>query len=408
MKPSMPTPLFTQNAYDAMNLLEKAETLHQAIQVTPKGNIKILHQKPTQLPSSKLSVVQAVMEKMQTEAAALAPTQTGRNILGFLSLRMPSLSLFAMSGKIGNLREEWQEIKQTLQQPGLELQEEAFIQFNQMQQERLKICEEMAQALPAGLNMSIEDGAVSSLNHVFSVPEQNELLTLCRTAMEGVSIDKASGMVGQTLKDLHRQQMTFIVETPAESHTKKGAVNSNDGKFITTKKEFGTGHKEEKISALLEVAGNNSRAANTLGALTNQEMLKMMAHLFSVAHPTQSSLATVTKQKEKTEEVQLYTLRRRTDGDVELSYLRLRGIEKLLTIDGQQEWKINSEPRFQGDLSESNFGVKQKAKILLKKSDLEQGILNPAFVEPPTESITVCPDFADISRKIKLRRPISP
>lgn len=406
----MPAPVFTQSTQEALSLLEKAEGVKQALQVTPRGNVKILHQKPGQLPASKLVVVQAVLNKMQNEANALGllgPDQSGPNVLGFLSLRMPSLNSFAVTGKLGNLREEWQQIRQELEQPE-RLKEEAFMKFSQVQNERLKVVHDMSQVLPIGFDISIEDGATSTLDHVFSESAQNELLDCCRTALRGVVIDRATGMVNQTLKDLHRQQMSFIIESLAVPSSKGNAISDNDAKLTETKKEFSTGKKEEKLTALMEVAQNNKVVANTLSGVLNQDIFKVMGYLFNKDNPTPSGDVCITGQPEKKDEVQLYTLRRRADNDFELTLLRLRQTEKLISMDGQQEWKINSADQFQQELSENNFGEKQVIKLFLKNSDLEKGVLNPSFIEPPVQSLCISPDFKDIIKRAAGKRPMQP
>ena len=408
MKPIMPAPVFTQSTQDALNLLGKAEDINQAVQVTPKGNIKILHQKPGQLPASKLAVVQAVLNKMQNEASELGIEQSGSNALGFLTLRMPSLNLFAVSGKLGNLREEWQQIKQEHKQPA-RLEEEAFMQFSKTQKERLKVVNDMSQVLPAGFDISIEDGAISKLEHVFSESAQNQLLACARSCIAD-PIDKTTGLDRQTMKDLHRQGMTFILEQlPAASSGKK--INpDNKEKIITTKKEFKGGKEAEKIAALHELCGNNQLVARTVSALTNQEFLKAIGMYFDLERPTPSGYgaAMVTVRPMIKEEILLYTLRRKIDGDVELTFLYLWTANKLISNDGKQEWKINSGEEFRQPLSETNFSGKRTAQLLLKKSELKKGILNPVFSEPATQSLKISPDFQNILKFTAAQRPAQP
>jgi hypothetical protein len=392
MKPSMPAPVFSQNAVEALNLLQKAETSQAPVQVTPKGNIKILHQKPTQLPASKLAVVEAVLDKIQSEAAELSQGQTGRNILSFLSLRMPSLNTFVVSGQLGNLREEWQTVREELDHPS-HLQQEAFEQLAQNQQQGLKqrvqIADAMSQVLPTGLHLSIEDGVAATLDHVFSEAAQEGILECCRNGMVG-SIDKATGFTKQALSDFHRQDMTFVVQLPAKSASDK---------IQESKKEFGPGKSEEKIAALRQLAGKNPKIAATLSGVLNQEIFKVMDMHFGLDTPTPSGNRCITVQTIGMEETVSYSLKKRTDGNFELTMLRLRSTEKLVSMDGRQEWKINSGEEFKEALSETNFGEKQTAKLLFEKFDLERGILNPIFLEPPTQSFRVCPDYADIQMR---------
>lgn len=371
----IPSPNFSQTALEALNLLQKARDSHLTATVSEKGNVKILHTahmsaKPGS--AATLTIIEAVINKLQNEAAATAVV-TGRNILGLLSHRLPSLNHFVMTGHLGNLREEWQQYRQELDQSSQSAQTKIEAQ-QKVQQERLMRISEAYDFLPKGLQIGTEENSVSKLDYAYSFEDQKKLIEACKL-LQVDEVDATTGLTKLTQGDIKRHEYTFKEEinlTPSSSNQ-----ISETGIAVRTVAIFGNNLAAEKIAAAKDLTGN-SLAAKTLFKFTNQVIFSALQKV------KEESLDTVSGKIpmfNKSTSVQRFTMLRKLNGDIEINFLNIKKSKIMASEDGSKQWQIGSGQLAENPASENDYTEKYSATVLAKKADLEKGIIGPEYID---------------------------
>ncbi len=367
-------PNFSQTALEALNLLQKAEDSHLLAMVSEKGNIRILHTSQTSAQSARAAarpIVEAVMNKLQNEAAANSAV-VGRNILGLLSHRLPSLNHFVMTGQVGNLREEWQQYRQELDHPTRHA-EAAVETQEQVQQERLKRIAEAYDFLPKGLKIGAEENSVSRLDYEYSTDDQKKLIGACKL-FQSDEVDATTGLTSQTRGDIDRNEFTFREEVELTPSSSDQVAETEVA--VRTTAIFGANHAAEKNAATKDLAGN-SLASNTLLKFTNQVIFSALQEIKEKSLGTPSGKTPIFN---RSPEIQRFTMLRKLNGDIEVNFLRIKKSKIMASDDGSKQWKIGSGKPAENSVSENDYTEKYSMTVLAKKADLKQGIINPEYI----------------------------
>lgn len=370
----IPSPNFTQTALEALNLLQKAENKHLPAEVSKKGSIKILHTSQIsaqQSAAATLTIVEAVMNKLQNEAAANVVV-TGRNILGLLSQRLPSLNHFVMTGRVGKLREEWQKYRQELDRPTLAAQ--AAIESQQKaHQQRLQHIADAYDYLPKGLEIVTKLNAISELNYPYSTEDQKILIGACKI-LQADEVDPVTGLTSQTMSDINRHEYTFKIEsklTPsAENHQSDSEI------AVTTAAALKNNQAAEKINAVKRMMGN-SLASETLLKFTNQVIFSALE---KIKNKSLGTLSGKIPMFNRSPEIQRFTMLCKLNGDIEINIMRIKKSKIMASEDGSKQWKIGSGKPVENPASENDYTEKYSATVLAKKVDLEKGIINFEYI----------------------------
>lgn len=313
------------------------------------------------------------MNKLQNEAAANGAV-TGRNILGLLSHRLPSLNHFVMTGQLGNLPKEWQQYMQELDRPARHA-EAAVETQQQVQQERLKRIAEAYDFLPKGLKIGTEENSVSKLDYEFSTEDQKKLIGACKI-FQADEVDATTSLTNQTQRDIDRHH--YIFKEEVELRPSSSDQISKTEIAVKTKAIFGLKHAAEKTAAAKDLAGN-PLTSKTLLKFTNQVILSAMQKVKEISLGTPSGETPIFNNKFP--EFQRITILRKLNGDIEVNFLRTTKPKVMFSGDGRKQWKIGSGQPLENPVSENEYVEKYSMTVLAKKADLEQGIIDPEYID---------------------------
>jgi len=363
-----------QSVSEALSLVQTAERKNRPVQVTAAGHFEIIFQKEkTQTPAVvKQAVINTLLKKMVTEAKNYMHSDTAISLIKLME-SMPEIKKPKEAKRIKNLSQEWKTWKSKAE--NIKIATEKALLEN-----RKQMITDMSAALPAALVLSNMDGDIATLSHSFS--EEAQLLIL------------------QDLIKLNQ-----INVTPEQKYDSQFMADTNRSNFSFEengiKIQYPEGDKTEVPNSLLMSAGNDPVIALTLSTLLNQRTFGylMAAQVLDLPTPAGELLGIFKGASEGSKNhpaaVQ-YELTQQDNGDFILNFVSLKKGVELTSADGTQTWPMNNGKIWDGPPSQNNFAVRHTLTIGLKKEHLQLRVIFPEFIQPPTVSYCISPDFESI------------
>lgn len=359
-----------QSVDDALRICAEAEKSNVDIISDDLGRVELMYasvreQAPDMATAFKRTAILQIVEKIQSEVRGWGGT-SGMEPAEVLMQRLPGLSRFAASGKIGNLQNEWQALKQSQTE-----------RLAALSEERKKIFSELRDALPT-LPAHLEPDGTAVLKLSFDAPEYQEILNMAVQDIDGYTIGN-SGLYITCETDLPR---TFW------------EIRNDEGW-----KSFGLGEAAEKRSALDELFGQDKTALGTLSKLLHQTAaslpLEVQERFFA-----SRSLGVLSSDKNNNKSTYFHLSER--DGHLELEVNTFGKIDSVIIPPSMENklgktWRTNQTPRFAGEPGPRNFGQNYRLRLLIDREAASRGKLQAVPGTPIEASVEyrLCPVVAE-------------
>lgn len=339
-----------QHVDAALAIWASAERNQQGVVVDDNGTIELLYrsvrqQAPEVSAALTRHAVQQMIGKIHSEVQRLAAA-SGSETSESLMAKIPSLGRFAASGKLGNLRTEWQQLTR-----------ERAATIERLVTERQHVFNEFRAFMPA-MPMRTEANGTVIYQHDFDSPASQEQLR-----EELADIDKYKVKTGelssQFKKDLDRSFWRIDVD---------GASHS-----------FGLNNGNETLAALRKAFDNADVVLATVSKLLNQTMPTMVLATNAKLFPN-SSIA-VLKSDQQNDEPSFFQIKRRGE-TIELSvdvYAKIDSVNLPGGLDNPNDrsWRTNQGPRWSGPPGPGNYGRHTHVSFTLDLAAARIGELRP-------------------------------
>jgi len=361
-----------KNVQESLNLWAEAEKNQRTLSFDDYGGVHLVYTSVAEhAPELGLELqrqaVLNVVGKIHTELrefAAATKQGSAENLLK----QLPSLGKFAASGKIGNLRNEWQ----TLQAHQTE-------SLAKIVTERKAIFNEFKGLLPKMPTHFENDGTAILRNDFTSTEHEN----LIKQEVQDVNKYKlnANGYYQTFVDDLPRTRWSIEID---------GATQS-----------FGLGLKEEKLEAIKKVLGNDQSALSTVSKLMNQAAPALVTGPNDELYPRNNRLF-INQDRNYGEPTFLHISSKENCINFEANTYS-KSIAVVFNADdnnkGGKNWPVNKEERWKGSPGPNNFGQHYRLAIQIDKQAASNGILKPVDgtkIEASFE-IRLCPTIKNQS-----------
>ncbi len=332
--------------HESLTTWEEAEKKQQAVLVDTLGDYHLVYPSVTQYsPETALEMKQLAIEHLVSkikrellEWSAKTDLETTQSLIS----RMPSLEPFARSGKLGNLRKEWQA-----------LQEYRTQSLARLQQNRQTVFNEFKNLLPAGDLRFEEDGTAILTCHLNSSEDRSQIRKdIADINAYKLGVDKK---YSNFTKDLDRMEWIIEGETSSQS--------------------FGLGMYEDKLKAIENLFGENTQTFSTLSKFMNQASLSLTEVPFAlklpqdrqvVLNPEYGSKERVIAHLRVKEDVVRFSLK---------AYLKISSVTCDTGATNQRFWKVNDGSRWSGNTGVSNYGKLSQVVVDFDKARAEKGDL---------------------------------
>lgn len=358
-----------QSVDEALRICAEAEKSNVDLISDDLGRVELLYgsvreHSPDVAKAFKRTAILQIIEKIQSEVRGWGRL-SGMESAEVLMQRLPGLSRFAASGKIGNLRNEWQALKQSQGE-----------RLAALAEERKKIFFEFSHLLPS-LPVHFEQDGTAVLKQNFDAPEHQEVLKAAVKAIDGYDIGN-SGLYRTCETDLPR---TFW------------EIRNDEGW-----KSFGLGEAAKKRSALDELFGQDRTALGTVSKLLHQAATTLPMEVRGLFFPSPPS--GVLSSDNNNDKSTYFRLSER-DGDIELEVNMFGKVDSVIipaTMEDKlgKKWRTNQGPRFNGDPGPRNFGQSYRLRLLIDREAASQGKLQAVPGTPIEASVEYrfCPVVA--------------
>lgn len=339
-----------QNVDAALAIWASAERDQQGVVVDDNGTIELLYrsvrqQAPEVSAALTRHAVQQMVGKIHSEVQRFAAA-SGSEISESLMGKIPSLGRFAASGKLGNLRTEWQQLTR-----------ERAAAMDRLASERQRIFNEFRAFMPAMPMHTEADGTVV-YRHNFDSPASQEQLREELADIDHYKV-KTGELSSAFTKDLDRSFWRIDID---------GASHS-----------FGLNNGKEALAALRKVFDNEDVVLAAVSKLLNQNMPTLVLTPNFNLYPTSS--AVVLQSGQRNSESSFFQIKRRG----EKIELRVDVYGKIDTVNlpgnfenpNGRSWRTNQGPRWSGPPGPSNYGRHTHVSFTLDLTAARNGELRP-------------------------------
>ena len=361
-----------KNVQESLDLWAEAEKNQRTLSFDDYGDVHLVYTSEAKVsPELRLELqrqaVLNVVAKIHTELrefAAAMKEESGEHVL----MQLPSLGKFAASGKIGNLRNEWQT-----------LQAHQTKSLAKIATERQNIFNEFKSLLPQMPTHFENDGTAILRNDFTSTEHEN----LIKQEINDVNKYKlnANGYYQTFVDDLPRTRWSIEID---------GATQS-----------FGLGLKEEKLEAIKKVLGNDQSALSTESKLMNQAAPALVTGPNDGIYPRNNRLF-ISQDRDYGEPTFLHISSKENCINFEANTYS-KSIAVVFNADdnnkGGENWPVNQDERWKGSPGPNNFGQHYRLAIQIDKQAASNGILKPVDgtkIEASFE-IRLCPTIKNQS-----------
>ena len=329
----------------------------------------------TKLKKNQAAIVMA--QKILDQAAQFSQTQEEfKNII--IGQKLPSLNKFIETGKLGNLKNEWEKIVE---------ENDPNSKTNKLLENcRKEFIHEVSEFLPKGLTLSEKSGEVSSMTHTLkntSLPNlKNKIIKSCdeessKTSIGNQVVDK------RFCDDAHRT----LIKYQTKKANNYSATKEKEGETISMNKES----TEKNIERMENVFNGDKKIIETISKIINQSLIRRVSEELDkeIYGDTDSPRIAFSKCRDKDSASNQITVIKKENDDVILDVLQMEKYESMaIPPDHAKEWKINRGPLWSGAENQENFSLRVAFSVRLSKEDLKNGVINPYFDAPP--SISYC------------------
>jgi hypothetical protein len=339
-----------KNVQESLDLWAEAEKNQKTLSSDDYGDVQLVyaseadHTPESVLDKKRLAVLN-VVGKIQTELREFS-LATKQRSAEHLLIQLPSLGKFAASGKIGNLRNEWQ-ILQAHQTKSLA----------KVVTERKAIFNEFKGLLPQMPTHFASDGTAILRNDFTSTEHEN--------------------LIKQEIKDVNKYELnadgyyqTFVDDLPRIRWSIEidGATQS-----------FGLGLKEEKLEAIKKVLGNDQSALSTVSKLMNQAAPGLAIVPNNEIYPRNNRVFII-QDRDYSEPTFLHISRKDNCINFEANTYS-KSIAVVFNADdnnkGGKNWPVNQDGIWKGSPGTNNYGQHYRLAIQIDKQAASNGILKP-------------------------------
>jgi hypothetical protein len=336
-----------KNAQESLDLWAEAEKNQRTLSFDDYGDVHLVYTSVVEhAPKLELELKQqavlSMVEKIHTELrefAAATKQVSAENLLK----QLPSLGKFAASGKIGNLRNEWQTLQTT--------------SLAKIAAERQKIFNEFKGLLPQMPTHFENDGTAILRNDFTSTEHEN--------------------LIKQEIKDVNKYELnadgyyqTFVDDLPRI----RWSIEI-DG----TTQYFGLEQKKEKLEAIKKVFGNDQSALSTVSKLMNQAALGLVIGPNDHIYPRNNRIF-ISQERGYGEPTFLHISSKNNCINFEANTYS-KSTDIVLNVDdhnkGGKIWPVNQGERWRGRPGPNNYGQHYRLAIQIDKQAASDGLLKP-------------------------------
>lgn len=318
-----------QTVEAALEVWAAAERQQLGVVADDNGVIELLYasvqiQAPDVASSLTKAAVLKLVGRIQSELtrrAALSEIGSAESLIA----KMPSLGRFAATGKLGYLREEWEQLTRRNAEAS-----------SRIAAERHRIFDEFKNLMPAMPYETHDDGTVV-YRYDFSSPELQESLRANLAEIDQYQLNK-HGFYQSFAADLPRT--FFSIEIDRAKH------------------RFDLGLEKEKLAMLNKVFDNNPLVLATVSKVLNQVMPSIVLTMNQTLFPNLSGV--VLKSNQANSEPTHFQVRR-SGNNIELGcnvYAKVDKVALPATRDGRQDqiWPANQGAKWSGAPGPTNYG----------------------------------------------------
>ena len=339
-----------QRIESALDTWSQAELQQVGVVSDRYGTVELLHASVTQIEptlalSLKRDAVKALVDKIQAKVQGWAPAPD-QEAAKHLLMKLPSLGRFAASGKLGNLRQEWEALKQYQAE---KLESDA--------NQRKRIFSEFRDLLP-DMPLQFEPDGTAVLFRDFSAPKHQALILAEIEHVNTYQLNR-HGFYNSFTSDLPRT--CWKIEANGQMQ------------------EFGLQHEEEKLRALKEVFDHKEAALATASKVMNQVACAMVLNANLTISPMRSGVV-MQSTKKNTEICNFRVMKNK--GNIELEINMFKKIETIVVPASDENqnssiWRVNEYDFPSGNSALSNFGEHIRLNFLIDTEAALEGRLIP-------------------------------
>lgn len=339
-----------KNVQESLDLWAEAERNQRTLSFDDHGGAYLVHTSVAQnapepeLDLKRLAVLNLV-EKIQTEIRQLSAA-TKQESAEQLLMQLPSLGKFTASGKIGDLRNEWQRLSANQARS-----------LAKIAVERKNIFNEFKDLLPQMPTHFENDGTAILRNDFTSTDHEN--------------------LIKQEIKDVNKYKLnangyyqTFEADLPRT----RWSIEI-DG----TTQTFGLGLAKEKLEAIKKVFGNDQKALSTVSKLMNQAAPGLVTGPNDDIYPRNNRLF-ISQDRDYSESTFLHISSKDNCINFEANTYS-KSIAVVFNADdnnkGEKNWPVNQDERWKGSPGPNNYGQHYRLAIQIDKQAASNGILKP-------------------------------
>ncbi len=339
-----------KNVQESLDLWAEAEKNQRTLSFDDYGDVHLVYTSVVEhAPKLELELKQQavlnMVAKIHTELREFAAA-TKQVSAEHLLMQLPGLGKFAASGKIGNLRNEWQ----TLQANQTKI-------LTKIATERQKIFNEFKGLLPK-MPTHFENDGTAILRNDFTSTEHENLIKQEITDVNKYKLN-ANGYYQTFVDDLPRLPWSIEID---------GATQS-----------FGLGLKEEKLEAIKKVFGNDKLALSTVSKLMNQAAPGLVIGPNNDIYPRNNRIF-IKHDQDYGEPTFLRISSKDNCINFEASTYS-KSIAVVFNADdnnkGGKDWPVNQDERWKGSPGPNNYGERYRLAIQIDKQAASNGILKP-------------------------------
>jgi hypothetical protein len=355
-----------QSIDDALGLWAQAETLHEPVVSDVFGTVLLLYRADPITLEGNYAIdpcdsAKKLAAKIQGELRDWA-AKTGASSAEALLNQLPSLASFKNTGHLGNLRKEWQAMRQ-----------QQSHELKHLCQQRKNAFAEVRGLLPA-LPLTFKADGSAVLRYAFNTADdQPKLLDQLQQCMR-YSMGK-DGLYRGFHADLKRIHFEFV----------------EHGRFSS----FDSACAEQKLLALSQMLNHDPVALATLSRVLHQGAIAIVKELTRQAFPTKQ-IDRMPLLRDEHGSAAPITIRLQKEGDSTLrvevnSYAKASQICVPANAEQRQDqvWRINQGPRWSGEPGPRNFTEHHRIVLPLDLAALSQARLQPA-PDHPIQALVEC------------------
>jgi hypothetical protein len=339
-----------KNVQESLDLWAEAEKNQRTLSFDDYGDVHLVYTSVVEhAPKLELELKQqavlSMVEKIHTELREFAAAKkevSAENLL----MQLPGLGKFAASGKIGNLRNEWQR-----------LQADQTKSLAKIVTERKAIFNEFKGLLPQMPTHFANDGTAILRNDFTSTEHEN----LIKQEIEGINKYKinANGYYQTFEADLRRTRWSIEIDGTTQS--------------------FGLGLEKEKLEAIKKVFGNDQSALSTVSKLMNQAAPGLVIGPNNDIYPRNNRIF-ISQDRNYGEPTFLRISSKDNCINFEASTYS-KSIAVVFNADDNNKdgknWPVNQDERWKGSPGPNNYGQHYRLAIQIDKQAASNGILKP-------------------------------